>query len=289
MKFLQPLLLNLTAFYLRVTPLEKGRWRIINFCLPLLRKYGPNMGERVVRTRNGFLYRADLSDWLGQYVFLTGLYEPPTARLMTSLLNPGNNFVDVGANSGYFTLLAARKVGPSGQVISFEPLPSMRERIRQNLALNGFNNVKLHDVAVSNTNGEVEFFEGPSGHKGLSSLRPLSDSDSTLKVRTTPLDELYPDIDAVSLIKIDVEGAEQLALEGMRNLLSRHKPQLVVEITDQYLQAFGHNAQSLFAFLADLGYRSWKITDQGLVEIDWHEAEKDPQFNALFSTRDVRA
>jgi len=281
--------LSLASAYLRHIPIKQGRWRLIKIFLPRLRADGSNLGERVVRTRYGFLFKADLGDWLGQYVYLTGSYEPPTARVIAELLNPGDTFIDVGANSGFFTLLASRRVGPNGRVLAFEPVPSMRERLRANLSLNGSTNVAIHDIALSNRAGEHLFHEGPPGHKGLSSLRSLDNEAVTFSVKTMPLDELLGDKFAISLIKIDVEGAEQLVVDGMRRLLARQKPDIVIEVTDNYLAAFGHNAVALCRSLSDMGYRMYCIEDEVLIPMEPESAATITQYNALFTCKDVPA
>lgn len=277
------LMLAFAAFYLRSCKFDIGRWRLLNHFLPMLRKHGSRMGERIVRTHYGFRYKADLGDWLGQYVYLTGAYEPPTAHVISTLLNPGDIFIDVGANSGFFTLLASRRVGPTGRVLSFEPLPSMRSRITENIALNEMKNVTLHAVALSNSVGEVTFYEGPQGHKGISSMRPIGEASAILQVPTMPLDDLADKITSIKLIKIDVEGAEQLAIEGMSKLLAQHHPYLIIEVTDQYLKPFGHSAQGLSNSLCSLGYRMYKITSKGLIETSPDRAADEDQYNALFS------
>lgn len=285
MNLLNRLALASASCYLRRTPVPYGRWRLIKHLLPELRKNGKDLGERVVRTRYGFKYKADLGDWLGQYVYLTGVYEPPTARVIAELLEPGDTFIDVGANSGIFTLLASSRVGPAGRVLSFEPVPSMRGRITDNLALNKMKNVTLHGVALSNAVGEITFYEGPQGHKGLSSMRPIEEVSTMLQVPTIPLDDLAGSAPSVKLIKIDVEGAEQLVIEGMEKLLARQHPYLIIEMTDQYLKAFGHSAEGLSTILRRTGYNMHKITQDGLIEMLPGQANNEPQYNALFSTR----
>lgn len=241
------------------------------------------MGERRVRTRYGFRYHADLGDWLGQYVYLTGGYEPATADLIARLLEPGDVFVDVGANSGFFTLLAASRVGPAGKVLSFEPLTAMRKRLVDNLALNGLGNVAVHTVALSNRRGENSFYEGPTGHKGLSSLRPIPNSAAMLKVPTMRLDDLDIAGVRIKLIKIDVEGAEQLVVEGATSILARDKPRLIVEITEEYLKSYNHSASGLRRILAGMGYSMYRIAPEGLTTIPEGEEGKEAQYNAFFS------
>jgi len=289
MNILSQISLGIGAAYLRKFPIKNGRWRLIKYFLPKLRAGGDKLGEKIVRTQYGFLYNADLGDWLGQYVYLTGCYEPPTARVIAALLNPADTFIDVGANSGFFTLLASHCVGPNGRVLAFEPVPSMRSRLQGNLSLNAAENVVIHDIALSNEAGEHLFHEGPPGHKGLSSLRSLTNEATSFSVKTMPLDDLLDDEFAVNLIKIDVEGAEQLVVNGMQQLLARQKPHIVIEVTDSYLAALGHNAVALCQSLCDLGYRMYRIADNALIPMEPDEAAKIDQYNAFFTCKSLPA
>ena len=277
--------LSIGASYLRNVPIKNGRWRIIKYFLPMLRANGSKLGEKIVHTQYGFLFNADLGDWLGQYVYLTGCYEPPTARVIATLLNPGDTFIDVGANSGFFTLLGSHVVGANGRVLAFEPVPSMRSRLNGNLSLNSAENVVIHDIALSNKAGKQLFHEGPPGHKGLSSLRSLSNEATTFSVSTMPLDDLLDDEYSINLIKIDVEGAEQLVINGMQRLLARQKPHIVIEVTDGYLNALGNNAVTLCQSLCDLGYRMYRIAEEELIPMEPNAAAKIAQYNALFTCK----
>jgi FkbM family methyltransferase len=226
--------------------------------------------------------RVDLADWLGQYVFLTGTYEPQTAEVIALLVDPGDTVVDVGANAGFFTLLAASRVGPAGQVLAFEPVPAVWAALNLNVDLNGVRQVSLHRVALSDANGTLTMYEGPPSHRGVSSLRPLGDGFATHQVEVRCLDDWMHTLRRVKLIKIDVEGAEQHVVRGMRRLIERDAPFLVVEVTDAYLRKMGHSASMLFGSLAALGYRMFRITGSGLVPVDRPPLTWDAQFNALF-------
>ena len=277
------LIISAASLYLRRTSVPCGRWRLVKHLLPQLRENGHCLGDRVVHTRYGFKFRSDLGDWLGQYVYLTGVYEPPTARVIAGLLEPGDTFIDVGANSGFFTLLASTRVGPGGRVLAFEPVPAMQKRLLENIALNEVDNVTVHNVALSNTEGVLPLFEGPEGHKGISSLRHIENSAATINVRTLPLDSFSDTLSKLKLVKIDVEGAEQLVLEGMASILHTYHPYLVLEITDDYLRAFGHGAVQLASRLAAIGYRMFEIEPEGLVPMHANQAADHNQFNALFA------
>jgi FkbM family methyltransferase len=225
--------------------------------------------------------RVDLADWLGQYIYLTGSYEPSTAKLIASLIEPGDTVIDIGANAGFFTLLAATRVGESGRVLAFEPIPAVRAALETNIRINGAHWVTLHGVALSNVPGTLTMYEGPRNHRGLSSLRPLDQAAATHIVEVKPLDEWLPMLGRVTLIKLDVEGAEQHVVEGMGGLISRDMPYVVVEVTDAYLRKMGHSATSLFDLLDQKGYRMYRIGDHGLRPIKSPPATWEAQFNAF--------
>lgn len=287
MNLLTRLAVAAAALYLRTSPIAAGRWRVIPRFLPQLRTHGATLGERIVRTRHGFRFRADLGDWLGQYVYLTGTYEPPTARIISALLRPGDRFADIGANSGFFTMLAASRVGATGKVISFEPVPSMRARLLDNVRLNGFTNVETHDVALSDHCDTLTFYVGPEGHKGVSSLRVIDNPGAQLQVKTMPLDAMADPLGRLRLAKIDVEGAEQKVLMGMQHITEEHRPFLLIEITDAFLRAMGDDAVSLAEGLTTKGYLMYAITESGLCPMTPQQAAEQGQYNALFAPEPV--
>jgi FkbM family methyltransferase len=219
LSFLKRCSIVLGALYLRQTSCEKGRYRLITILLPWLRQLGAGMGKRLVRTRYGYSIEADLSDWLGQYVYLTGMYEPPTADLFKYLINTGDTVLDVGANIGFFSLLSATLTGTSGQVIAFEPIPSVRAALISNIKLNNFKQVEVVDKAVSDKSASLTIYEGPEEHKGISSLRPIESASNKLTIEAVALDDIASHIEKVNFIKIDVEGAEMKALLGMEELV----------------------------------------------------------------------
>jgi FkbM family methyltransferase len=276
---------DLVSLSLRRCPVEGVRWRLVPWGLRLARALPPDT-VRTVRTRDGFRMRVRVGDWLGRHVYVRGEYEPATARVFKALLQPGNTFIDVGANAGYFSLLASKCVGPSGRVWAFEPVPVTREELLANLKLNDAGNVKVFAQALSNAAGTASLSVGPVDHRGTSSLRALDDGSATLIVETARLDDLLSPGQKVDCVKIDVEGAEHLALQGMVGCLKRDRPDLVLEVTDEFLRPLGSSAEGLCRALADLGYRMYMIDHTGLVPFEPGEAAAWPQYNALFTTRE---
>jgi len=173
--------------------------------------------------------------------------------------------LDIGANIGFFALLGARLVGPTGCVHAVEAAPEIAAMLRANLALNPFHNVFLHELAVSDREGMLEFHTATRNHSGVSSIRDLgSRTATTTRVPGNTIDSLLSEIPSVTLAKLDVEGAEMLALRGMRQLLQRDQPYLIVELSDSYLRDLGSSASELCQFLTAGDYSLYRIDWDGI-------------------------
>ncbi len=279
--FLKRQAISVGALYLRYSPWLRGRYRISAILLPWLRRLGPSMGKRMIRTRYRFRFHADLADWLGQYVYLNGVYEPPTAAVFAALIKPGDCVLDVGANVGFFSLLCARLTGSDGRVIAFEPIPSVRANLMTNIALNDFRHVWVIPKAVSDRAATLTIYEGPDGHKGISSLRPLESSSNKLTIEAIALDDIAADFSKVACIKIDVEGAEMLALLGMEKLVARDRPYFIIEFTDAYLKSFGHTVSQMAEWLQARGYQLYRIEEEGLLPLILTVSGLPDQYNVL--------
>lgn len=167
---------------------------------------------------------------------ISGVYEYPIQKLLKKLLKSGTVFYDVGANVGFFTLLAARLVGQKGEVFAFEPYGPVTEILRENIGINSLNNVTVVPKGVGSNTGVLEFIPQGStmGHFALNagSLPKQFNSDSpSIPVPVVSLDDFVQDIPAPDVIKIDVEGAELDVLRGAERLLSSgNKPVVIVEL-----------------------------------------------------------
>lgn len=270
----------------RRTPTERGRWRLAQFAAKAARQLTSPRGERRLRTRHGFRMAVNLSDWLGRHLYAVGEYEAATTHVIAALAEPGATVIDVGANAGYFTMLASQRVGSTGQVYAFEPVQINRLRVQENMLLNRTQNVILRSEAASSRKGVTTFFTGPVDHRGLSSLRPLSDASESFDVQTVRLDEVMPTDRRVSLVKIDVEGAEQHVLAGMLGIIRRDAPDVVLEVTNDFLQVMGHSAASLVGMMLAQGYVAYAIEHERLTPFNLSSIP-GRQFNALFTQRDA--
>lgn len=183
--------------------------------------------------------------------------EEPVMRVIRELLQPGDTFVDVGANFGLHTMLGASCVGPSGRVIAIEPVPANLRLLERNLALNGLSSrVSVLAKAASDVaDGRVTVHGVQEGLSVAASMRPGEAQGGDVVVDTTTLDHcLAESAPPVRLIKIDVEGAEHSVIRGATQTLSRLRPALLVEVHEFALGAFGTSAEQFLRDLARLGY-----------------------------------
>lgn len=210
--------------YSRIAPFEKGTFRLAR----LARRSRPrDEWQRWFTNPDGLRLNLDLATY-PDVSMAYGLYELDTVRTIRSLLRSGDHFVDCGANIGYITLLASRIVGAAGQIDAVEPEPHNRARLSEHLAANQLANVRVHDVALGDREGTAKIYFPPpsSNNHGTSSLyAPTTDATAT-DVRVARLDDLVAG--KPRLIKIDVEGAEPLAIDGMARLLSTDSPPAIV-------------------------------------------------------------
>jgi len=186
----------------------------------------------------------------GEHGYWLGSYEMNKRLAFEAEIEPGTVIYDIGANVGYFSLLAAVLTGKEGKVFAFEPLPRNIEFLRKHIELNKMAQISVIEAAVSDHSGEAYFDLGAS-----SAMGHLSEAGE-MRVRMVCLDEMLDKGELLppDYIKLDVEGAEYEALQGARQLLEIHRPVL-------FLDTHNRNAHHLtIALLEEMGYR-FKILD----------------------------
>ena len=208
---------------------------------------------------NGFKMHIDRTDETLSRALMSGSYEPNETRIMMSMVKPGMTIVDIGANIGYYTLLFARAVGEGGSVYAFEPAPETFALLKRNLRENNLSHiVKLHEIALSDREGAGELFINEY-NKGNNRLYNSGGMRSA-PIRLKRLDDIIPPTNEhVGFIKMDIEGAEVLALRGMRELLARDKPIIVIEYWPRRFKKLNTTAEEMFEMLGVLGYKFWDI------------------------------
>ena len=184
--------------------------------------------------------------------YTNGDHEPWVQELLKSELRQGDCYYDLGAHTGFFCLIASRFIGPSGKIVAFEPDPDNAAALRANLAENGITQVTVEEAAVWSSPGQVIFKRAPDiSNRTQGHIASAADPQLTsIEVRAVRLDDVvysegYP---APHLIKMDVEGAEWDALQGVHRVLSEAMPKLLIEVHDpldmgrigSYLEHFGY-------------------------------------------------
>jgi FkbM family methyltransferase len=168
-------------------------------------------------------------------LIVRGTLEPPVQEALRRLLAPGAVFYDVGANIGFFTILGARLVGPEGRVVAFEPVPACARAVAHNIALNEFAHAEIREEAVGARSGTDRLLVvGEASWSHLASTGRHADVRDEIEVKVVAIDELVAagKIPPPDVLKIDTEGAELQAIEGMRATIARHRPAIVCELHD---------------------------------------------------------
>ena len=188
--------------------------------------------------------------------YVRGIGEPGVQNFFVQHLKPGMVVYDLGANCGYFSLIAARCVGAQGRVFSFEPKPALAARVRNNMQRNGFQHCTVVEAAVWRETGTVSFAssdKSDSPDQGTGQMTSSAEAGKTKNVRATALDDFVKNAIAPDFIKCDVEGAEVDAFRGAVQILMADKPAIVCEIHSaengrvlrQELARFGYSIRNL--------------------------------------------
>jgi FkbM family methyltransferase len=248
-----------------------------------LRRIAAEIDYRVpvdVRLANGMKIRVVWVDLVGAEICSKGCFEPDTFKIVSAAVKPGMVVMDVGAQVGQYTLLAA---GLGARVHSFEADPQTFATLKTNVDRNRLTRVQLNHCAVTDHEGTAQFFAGPAHQTGTGGLHAPESSTRSYLVPCLSLDEYAKGqgIEHVDLIKIDVEGAEMEVLRGAREILSRsRKPTLVVEYAEDHQQAMGSSTAHLTELLRSFGYNILRIEDHGLTPYEPRDKEP-PFFNVL--------
>lgn len=183
-----------------------------------------------MRLRCGPLLLVRPDEHIGRTVFYFGDLEPKLSWVCTHVLRPGDTAVDVGANYGVITLLAAHAVGHSGRVHAFEPQPGVADLLRKSVARNAMSQVTVHELALSDADGRLDL-QVPEHNLGAASLsRSLSGPGATFTVDAKESGPCLADLDLgpVRLMKIDIEGHEPAFLRGAQGYLAASPPDVIV-------------------------------------------------------------
>lgn len=253
---------------LRLYPREHGKYSL------LMRLYFPWFAPRtpttvIARLSFGLIMKLDLKEYLQAHLYCFGSYELPTVRFIRSFLRANDVVIDVGAQMGYLTLVAATSANKETLVISFEPESNNADRLRENLALNNLSNVTIEQCALSDVDGSLKLYLSKDINAGTHSTVYVEQNVSTsfIEIPAKQLDTILTSgvipNDRVDLMKIDVEGAEINVLRGSMTTLGTCKPVIVIELSDALQNARGGSAKDIIEFFASLNFEPYTICDDG--------------------------
>ena len=195
-------------------------------------------------------------------------YEPDVTKIIQRILEPGDVFVDVGANVGYFTLLGSTLVGPEGKVFAFEPDPKNIDRIKFHCQNNQADNVKIISQPVSHAIEDVNFYFNKSSSGGNALWNPgeyfgdptFNDGFSVMQSTTLSDEFAVQGIENVKLIKIDTEGAEHSILRGAKEWLKGQSvPFIIAELNSFGLKKLDSSVNEFIDFMYSQGYLAFLL------------------------------
>ena len=243
----------------RLNPTSYGRKRLESFAVLIAGL--PRNG--IYKVGKHVTMRLDIDDILERHLFF-GSFEYIQKKIIIGFLHPGGTFLDIGANLGYYSLLASEKLGPSGKIMAFEPNPIIFRRLKENIQINKISMIEAFNFALSDSEGEAFLFTPEVGSHGLSSIKDQVCGKSTKHcIKTKRLDDILPnDIGKIDCIKMDVEGAELPVLRGAERIIKAFKPNMVLEINREAQSKFGYSPLDLVEFLqkANPNYTFYIIT-----------------------------
>jgi len=214
------------------------------------------------------LYKGSFTDDL---LLNSGNYEENLQRVMKGLVTEGDVVIDIGANIGIHTILLSKLVGKEGRVIAFEPVPHLLKRLNTNLTLNSCRNTTVCNYAIGNENkktsmnavSEEDFNQGSSSlvlNENLS-LGHIQIDD--LEVNVRKLDDLYNELglNKINFIKMDIEGFEYFALQGMSKIIRDHRPSLIIEYNVERLNFLNISNNDMKSLIGET-YNCYEISKQ---------------------------
>ena len=220
--------------------------------------------EVTASAATGDRFRCRPPDLIQMYLWLFDVWEPDLTTFVFERLRAGDTFIDVGANIGYFSAMAARCVAPAGRVVAVEASPAVFATLEETISVNGHNDaVRCANKAAAAERGAIELFAGPKHNIGLTTTVASRGFQLQGVVEALPLDDLLSsdEIRTARLVKIDVEGAEPEVLEGMRTFLEkcRHDAEILIELSPSWWSDSKKRPIDVLQRLFDAGLHAYEM------------------------------
>jgi FkbM family methyltransferase len=253
------LLHALINWYTQRFPFPFRGWK---YARRLLRATGQDRRLFLKKIHNGLLVQVSPQEHIQQQLFWYGFYEKKYVLAWERLLTPDAVVLDIGANIGYYSLVAAKKAA-KGKIFAFEPQSATFQRLQFNINLNHLTNITLLPCGASDSSGEAVLFLSGNGNDGMSSLaKGTGFSPDTETISLVRLDDWASEQQLhIDFIKMDIEGAELKALYGLTRILQTDRPFLFLEISSELLSRFHHTPADVYILLQSLNYTAWTVNN----------------------------
>jgi FkbM family methyltransferase len=197
------------------------------------------------------------------------IYEPEMTTFFRRHLSPGGIVLDIGAHIGYYSLIFAEAVGPSGKVFAFEPNPENYRLLLKNIRINKFQNIEPINKAVSDKTGVLNLYESDS-NSGDHRIYDSGEKRKQIRIQALKIDDLISEMEQpLKLIKMDIQGAEYYALNGMISLINKSEDLLLsAEFWPYGLKMSGVVPESFIALLFKLGFTVYEFGGSEMVKIN---------------------
>ncbi len=243
----------------------------LKYFMRLLKMTG-NQSKAFIKTlHNGLKMKLHPQEHIQRQIFWYGYYEKDQVLCFESFLKPGMTVADIGANAGYYSLIASPKI-LSGRVYSFEPSPLSYKELKENITLNKISNIIPINMGISSLTTESSFYISNADNTGMSGLtRAGNFSGSVETIQLTTLDEFVrkEEIDKIDIIKMDIEGAEVQALMGMQNTIAMHRPIIFAEVCQELLTRFNNTVNEIYVLMKAKDYKAYQLMpENGIMEVD---------------------
>lgn len=256
---------KLTRLYTFYSPVRKGKHRL---ALASLRLEKDLPGQIVARTRDGRLLKVNFDNHFAYFVYFLGEYEPAITNIVKRIVKPGDVCFDFGGNIGWYTTLLQKLVGPAGAVHSFEPVPPTFQILKENVRANeNAGAVRLNNLAAGAETGRINlhlFDDLPDGHASQSDFGKTDYRIYDCPVTTVNEYLKKNQIDRAEFVKVDIEGAELMLLQGATDFFRLKRPPIFeIEMALATTRGFGYQLNEIIEFIRGLyDYEFYVINEQ---------------------------